>query len=200
MRFDRFVLVERRRSGVLALVAALLLAACTSGGGEAEGASASPATESDAPAASGDGPDTSVPATSLTTFDGETVSFEDYRGTPMVVNFWASWCAPCVAEMPDLEAVHQAAGDRIAFVGINTQDTPEDAADMVEQTGVTYDLVRDPSGELSREFGVFGMPSTFFVGADGQIVGRHTGLLTRQAMVDALAEELGVEVEVEVEP
>lgn len=194
MRFDRVVLVQRRRSGVLALVAALLLAACTSGGEEAEGASASPAIDSDAPAASGDGPDTSVPATSLTTFDGETVSFEDYHGTPVVVNFWASWCAPCVAEMPDLEAVHEAAGDRVAFVGINTQDTLEEASDLVAQTGVTYDLVSDPGGDLFREFGVFGMPSTFYVDADGQIVGRHTGLLTRQDLVDDLAGELGVEV------
>lgn len=196
MRFDRFVLVECRRGGVSALVVALLLVACTPGGGDAgaDRTGSAATAESDAPAASGDGAGASVPATPLTTFDGETVSFEDYRGTPMVVNFWASWCAPCVAEMPDLEAVHEAAGDRVAFVGINTQDTPEEASDLVEQTGVSYDLVSDPGGDLFREFGVFGMPSTFYVDADGQIVGRHTGLLTPQDLVDDLGEELGVEV------
>jgi cytochrome c biogenesis protein CcmG/thiol:disulfide interchange protein DsbE len=122
------------------------------------------------------------------------VALSNHSGAPLVVNFWASWCPPCIAEMPDLEAVHQLAGDQVRFLGINTQDTAQRAAELVEETGVTYDLVRDPDGEVSRAFEVFGMPSTFYVAADGTIVGRHTGLLTRDALVDDLAEHRGVEV------
>lgn len=137
---------------------------------------------------------TPVPDLEVEAFDGDTVTIDDYRGTPLVVNFWASWCPPCVAEMPDLEAVHQASNDQVAFVGVNTQDTVEAAEDLVEQTGVTYDLVRDPDGELFRAFGVFGMPSTFYVDASGAIVHQHTGLLTRDDLVDDLEAHLGVTV------
>jgi cytochrome c biogenesis protein CcmG, thiol:disulfide interchange protein DsbE len=102
----------------------------------------------------------------------------DFQGTPVVVNFWASWCPPCVAEMPDLETVHQEFADEVAFLGINTQDSPDAAAELVEQTGVTYDLARDPDGALFRAFRGIGMPTTLFVSAEGEIVERHTGILT----------------------
>jgi cytochrome c biogenesis protein CcmG, thiol:disulfide interchange protein DsbE len=133
-----------------------------------------------------------VPEQSFEMFDGSTASMADYEGRPVVVNFWASWCPPCVAEMPDLETVHQEFKDEVDFLGINTQDTPEAAADLVEQTGVTYDLARDPDGELFQGFGVFGMPSTFFVSPDGEIIARHTGILTldqiREFFEDGLAQ------------
>ncbi|MGH2722815.1 MAG: TlpA family protein disulfide reductase [Actinomycetota bacterium] len=123
------------------------------------------------------------PSSSFEMFDGSTATLADYRGRPVVVNFWASWCPPCVAEMPEFERVHQELGDQVAFLGINTQDvppagSPEAALRLVEQTGVSYDLAWDPDGELFQAFGVFGMPSTFFVSPGGEIVGRHTGLLT----------------------
>lgn len=183
----------RRRSIAAVALAGLLLASCGAGAGDEQaGDAARPAEGSSAPSVSDGEP---VPATSTTSFEGETVSFADYEGVPLVVNFWASWCPPCIAEMPDFEEVHQAAGDQVAFVGVNTQDTAAEAEDLVAQTGVTYDLVRDPDGDLFREFGVFGMPSTFYVDADGQIVGRHTGLLTRDTLVEDLREHLGVEVQ-----
>lgn len=137
---------------------------------------------------------TSVPLVEVEDFDGEPVTMADYRGTPLLVNFWASWCPPCVAEMPDLEAVHQASEGEVAFVGVNTQDTREQASALVEETGVTYDLVRDPDGELFRAFGVFGMPTTFYVDASGDVVHQHTGLLTREDLVADLEEHLDVAV------
>lgn len=125
-----------------------------------------------------------VPEQDFEMFDGTTASMADYEGQPVVVNFWASWCPPCVAEMPDLETIHGEFADEVAFLGINTQDSPGAAADLVEQTGVTYDLARDPDGELFQAFGVFGMPTTFFVSADGEIVERHTGIMTLDQMRD----------------
>jgi cytochrome c biogenesis protein CcmG, thiol:disulfide interchange protein DsbE len=80
--------------------------------------------------------------------------------------------------MTDLETVHQEFADEVDFLGINTQDTPDAASRLAQQTGVTYDLARDPDGQLFQAFGNFGMPTTLFVSADGQIIDRHTGILT----------------------
>lgn len=131
-----------------------------------------------------------VPDRTFEDFDGEQVSLADYEGTPLVVNFWASWCPPCIAEMPDLEAVHQARGDEVAFVGLNTQDELTTALDLVDQTGVTYDLGQDPDGDLFRDFEVFSMPTTFFVDEDGAIVHRHSGLVTLNQLEELVDEHL----------
>jgi cytochrome c biogenesis protein CcmG, thiol:disulfide interchange protein DsbE len=172
------------------IAAALLLTACAGGDPTVEVPDEPEEADAGAPAAVGP----SLPDLEVDHFGGEPVSLADYSGTPLVVNFWASWCPPCIAEMPDLEAVHQLVDGRVTFVGINTQDTQERAGELVEQTGVTYDLVRDPDAELFQAFGVFAMPTTFYVDASGSIVARHSGLLTRDALLDDLGRHLGVDV------
>jgi thiol-disulfide isomerase/thioredoxin len=92
----------------------------------------------------------------------------------MVVSFWASWCPPCLAEMPDLEAVHQLADGQVAFVGVNTQDTQDRAEDLVDQTGASHNLVRDPDAALVRAVRVFAMPTTFSV--DGPRSARNVSI------------------------
>lgn len=129
----------------------------------------------------------------LVTFDGERAAIADYRGTPVVVNFWASWCPPCIAEMPDFETVHQAVGDAVAFVGINTQDRPGPASELAAETGVTYDLLRDPDGRAFATFEVRGMPTTLFLDATGEVVGEHVGALNAAALRDRIAEHLSVD-------
>ncbi|MDP8987408.1 MAG: TlpA family protein disulfide reductase [Actinomycetota bacterium] len=119
-----------------------------------------------------------LPEGSFSMLSGGMGSFADYRGRPLVINFFASWCAPCVAEMPDFEAVHQELGEQVAFLGINLRDQVDDATRLVETTGVTYDVGRDPSGDLATALGVVNMPSTLFVSADGQVVDAHPGALT----------------------
>lgn len=179
------------RGTALLVAAALMLTAC---GGSDPGADSPGDGDPSAEAAPSPAPGPEVPDIEIDAFDGDTVSLADYAGGPLLVNFWASWCPPCVAEMPDLEAVHELAADQVTFVGVNTQDTPDRAAELVDETGVTYDLVRDPDGQLFQAFGVFGMPSTFYVDADGVVVGRHTGLLTRDALLDDLREHLGIDL------
>lgn len=131
-----------------------------------------------------------APEAGFEMFDGSSATLADYRGSPLVVNFWASWCPPCVAEMPEFEEVHRAMGDRVVFLGMNTQDTPQDAARIVERTGVTYDLARDPGGEMFRAFEVLGMPSTFFISPEGRVVDRHTGALTKELLQQKIEESL----------
>ena len=107
--------------------------------------------------------------------DGE-VSLDELRGTPLVVNFWASWCDPCRTEAKVLERGwrEDAAGD-VLFLGLDVRDNREDARDFIGQFGITFPHARDADAEAQRDWGVTGLPETFFVGADGRIVGHVIG-------------------------
>lgn len=129
----------------------------------------------------------SVPDIGLRTLDGEgEVSLAAYAGQPVVVNFWGSWCVPCVEEMPDLQRVHESLGDTVAFVGVNVNDDEEAARAMAERTGVTYDLVRDTDGELIRALDVTTFPTTVLVDADGTVV----DTVRRQVSSERLCEKI----------
>ncbi|MGZ0217537.1 MAG: TlpA family protein disulfide reductase [Acidimicrobiales bacterium] len=126
----------------------------------------------------------------FTTFDGDTTNFTAYAGTRLVINFFARTCPPCVAEMPEFEAVSNTLGDAVNFVGISTDPRQEDAQILIEETGVTYDLGWDPTGELFAKFGGFAMPTTVFVSSDGRVVEVWSGVLTA-ADLTAKIQELG---------
>ena len=119
-----------------------------------------------------------VPDVTFALLDGSRASFAEYRGRPLVVNFFASTCAPCIAEMPRVEQMHQRYGDRVAFLGIAVQDSREEAADLVRRTGITYDAGRDPAGDVLQAFDTVFMPSTVFVTAEGTVVDVHLGELS----------------------
>ncbi|HYD09501.1 MAG TPA: TlpA disulfide reductase family protein [Acidimicrobiales bacterium] len=125
-----------------------------------------------------------APSDSFTLLDGGSMSLEELRGTPVVVNFFASWCVPCVEEMPAFEAVHQELGDTVQFVGIALQESPEASQGIVEETGVTYTIGRDPSGALFEAFDGVNMPSTFVLDADGIVVGASAGALDEDGLLD----------------
>lgn len=121
--------------------------------------------------------------------DQPSVALADYRGQPVVLNFFASWCVPCRREMPAFEAVHQRVGDRVAFIGVDHQDNRPDALDLIRQTGISYPTGFDPDGTIAPEYGVVGMPTTVFISADGRILEQHTGALSEsdlQASIDRL--------------
>lgn len=119
--------------------------------------------------------------------DGGTMSLADLRGRPVVVNFFASWCVPCVEEMPTFEAVHRDLGEDVAFVGIALQESADASRGIVEETGVTYTIGRDPSGALFEQFDGVNMPSTFVLDAEGTVVGVSAGALDEQALRDLIA-------------
>lgn len=181
-----------RSSMLLGLTAVVVLAACTAG---------DDATNADAGADDGDvaseaGADADAdagPAVSdrpFETFEGASTSLLEFAGEPLVVNFWASWCPPCIAEMPEFERVHVDRRDEVRFIGLNTQDNLTQAEALVEQTGVTYDLGLDPEGALFNDFEVIAMPSTYFVNAAGAVVHRHAGILSEQQLQDLIDEHL----------
>ena len=186
----------RRRNGRnrrIASMAAVTVFAVACGATADDPTEAGQDAVTDEPAAD-DGPAEDVgdtaPQMSFEDFDGRTTSMADFEGRPTVVNFWASWCPPCIAEMPDLEAVFQEFDGDVAFLGLNTQDTREQADRLVEQTGVTYDLALDPDGALARAFGLFTMPTTYFVDADGNVVSRHGGILTADQLRTQIEQDL----------
>ena len=115
-------------------------------------------------------------------------------GLPVVVNFWASSCSPCVREMPALESVHLAAGDAVSFIGVAVNDRVDDALDLADRTGVTYLLAADPQGEFFVAAGATLLPTTIVLDGDGEVVRRLTGEVTAEELVEVLAEETGVEV------
>ena len=141
----------------------------------------------------GEGEDTvgrPAPTSDYTTFDGEEASVADYAGTPMVVNFFASWCVPCVLVMPAFEQVHQDLGDQVAFVGVNVQDSETEGQAIVDDTGITYDVGRDPDGSLLASFGGVAMPTTVLVDADGTIVRVLSGATSAEELRAAIDEDL----------
>jgi cytochrome c biogenesis protein CcmG/thiol:disulfide interchange protein DsbE len=119
--------------------------------------------------------------------DGE-VALDELRGTPVVLNFWASWCDPCRAEAELLERGWREAGrSDVLYLGLDAQDATEDARDFIAQFGLTFPHVRDPSNGTSREWGVTGLPETFFLAADGRVVGHVIGSVNEQHLREGVA-------------
>jgi cytochrome c biogenesis protein CcmG, thiol:disulfide interchange protein DsbE len=133
-----------------------------------------------------------APRVELPGLHGGRVRLADLRGRPIVVNFWASWCPPCVAEMPDFERVHWRLGDRVAFLGVNQRDQPQAAEELARTTGVTYPLAVDPAGRSFDAFGGRGMPTSVLIRADGTVAEVFAGPLDEQLLVERLRSVLGV--------
>ena len=110
-------------------------------------------------------------------YDSADAMLEDNAGSPLVVNFFASWCAPCRAELPDFAEAHAAYGDRVKFIGVNHADfSPEATSQLLIDTGIVYDIVKDPEGRFLQELGGLpAMPTTVCVDAGGNVGNRHRG-------------------------
>jgi cytochrome c biogenesis protein CcmG, thiol:disulfide interchange protein DsbE len=120
----------------------------------------------------------------LTSFDGGPVTLDALRGKVVVLNFWASWCNPaCYDEAPVLEQLWQTyRGRGVVVVGVDMQDTAEAARTFIQRFGLTFANAPDPQGKLAVEYGVYGVPETFFVARDGTIRAKHVGALTESAI------------------
>ncbi|MFQ3660752.1 MAG: TlpA disulfide reductase family protein [Chloroflexaceae bacterium] len=123
-----------------------------------------------------------LPEASFTTGSGERVSVADLRGNPAVINFWATWCAPCREEIPVLQAAYAAHGQNgVAFLAV-TDELPITVRPFMEQINMTLPVWYDPGGRAGQRYAIQSIPTTFFLDADGRLVARHTGALTRRQL------------------
>ncbi|MFN3285864.1 MAG: TlpA family protein disulfide reductase [bacterium] len=116
-----------------------------------------------------------APSFILDTLDGRELHLTQLRGKPVVLNFWASWCAPCRAEMPVLVRAWRRYGHDVHFVGVNVLDDPDEARRFVREFGIPFPSVHDPNGDTLRWFRVLGLPTTVFVSRQGGMAGVHAG-------------------------
>lgn len=129
-----------------------------------------------------------APDFTLASLDGEPVTLSDLRGRPVLVNFWASWCGPCIEEFPLLrEAAARHAPDGLAVVGIVYRDRSTAAREFMERHGGTWPAAMDPGERVAAAYGIVGPPETYFIARDGTIVGRHIGQITAASLDDKLA-------------
>lgn len=134
-------------------------------------------------------PFTTAPEFSLGLFDGSTFTLSDAlkTGKPVVVNFWASWCGPCADEAPLLQDAARRNADRFTFVGVDVQDLDSDAATFLKKYGVTYPNGSGNAGPISVQYGMRGVPETYFIAPDGRLV-RKWNTLTTADLEQFLAE------------
>ncbi len=133
-----------------------------------------------------------APGFSLVSLDGEPISLEALRGRPVVVNFFASWCVPCIEEFPLLrEAAERHADDDLAIVGIVYDDGPETAREFMGRHGATWPAAMDPDARVAQAYAVHGPPETYFIARDGTIAARQIGQFTERSLDEKLAAIIG---------
>lgn len=165
----------------IALVLLLTLFACSPVEGDAETTPPGEGTTSahtSAPESNG----TPAPDITVLNSDGEEVKLSDFFGKPIVLNFWASWCPPCKAELPDFDEACKAYEGKVTFLMINLTDgqreTVEVAKSFIEEKGYTFPVYFDTKYEASYKYGISSIPQTFFLDANGNVVAQATGMIT----------------------
>lgn len=130
-----------------------------------------------------------APPFTLTLFDGRTLTLEELRGKVVFLNFWASWCPPCRAEARMLEAAWQKYREQeVVFLGVNIQDEEPNARAFLQEFGITYPNGLDRGARIAIEYGVWGLPETFFIDREGRITYKHVGALGWQTIATKLDE------------
>lgn len=144
---------------------------------------------------------TAVPAIDFTLTDqfGNTHTLSEYKGKTVFLNFWATWCPPCQAEMPDIQAIYEEydteGEDALIVLGVAAPDygnekSEEEIKDFLEENGYTYPVVMDTGGNVFTQYGVYSYPTTFMIDRDGNVFGYVTGQLTEEIMRDIIQQTM----------
>jgi len=124
-----------------------------------------------------------APDFTLLDLNGNEVALRSFRGRPVLVNFWATWCPPCRKEMPDLQAFHEKYGDKVALIGINWGEDKNEVEDFLKKFGITYPNLLDANGKIFALYRLTGLPSSFWIDEEGIIRGVWLGAMKTQDII-----------------
>ncbi len=130
-----------------------------------------------------------APSFSLPALFGKSnVSLASFKGHPIVLNFFASWCAPCKAELPFFATTAKSANSKVDFIGIDENDSAASARTLVTKDQVSYSLASDSGGAMSGPYGLYGLPTTFAIGANGKVVAEVAGQISQSQLNQLVSE------------
>ena len=130
-----------------------------------------------------------APDFTLTRFGtGEKVNLSDLRGKPLILNFWATWCGPCRAEMPALQAAYERYGDDLLVVGVDQGEEGAVVGPFLDEFGITFPILLDGDMAVGREYRIMGLPTTFFIDSQGIIRGVHAGQINSAILAEGIVD------------
>jgi len=126
-----------------------------------------------------------APDFQLQSLDGQTVSLSDFQGSPVLINFWASWCGPCIFEMPFIHMIHeQWSGKGLVILAINMGESPAKVRKFVEDHGISFLVLLDTDQKAALKYNIRSIPATFFIDKDGIIQDMKIGAFTSKAEIE----------------
>ncbi len=124
--------------------------------------------------------------------DGNAVKLSDYRGRPVILNFWATWCAPCRVEMPEFQtAFEENQANGLEILAVNRDETQEQVVEFFDEFGLTFTPLLDQGSLVADQYQVFNMPTTYFLNAEGVVTAVHRGPLVSSQLDGYLEQTLG---------
>jgi peroxiredoxin len=124
----------------------------------------------------------------LSNLAGERVRLSDQRGKPVILNFWATWCSPCVVEMPNIQKYYERYPGDFSVLAVNADEPELTVKRFVEDMGLSFDILLDPGGDVQSLYQIRGYPTSYFVDGEGVIRVQHIGFLTEDQLADYLSQ------------
>ena len=133
-----------------------------------------------------------APDFELVNLSGEVVRLSDFKGRPVLINFWATWCGPCRLEMPAIQERYTQLSPRFEVLAVNFDESADKVEVFVDELGLTFPVLLDPGAKIQDLYRVRGYPTTYLVDANGNIQVHHVGFMTEEQL-DRYLEQVGVE-------
>ena len=132
-----------------------------------------------------------APDFTLIDLESNSVTLSDFRGKAVFINFWATWCPPCRAEMPEIEAIYQEYKSKdVVVIGVDLYEAENEVRQYVQQGGYSWIFVIDTTGEVTKNYAITAIPTSFFLDKEGVIQAMNVGAMTKRAMESKLAEAM----------